>query len=115
MVRPTDEIKTADFARAKRPPIHPGEALADALHEAGISASSAAIAMGLPPSTLTRIIKGQRNVTAPIALRIARYFGTSPDIWIGIQTACDPEIAKDREGAKIERDVRPLDQLQPGR
>jgi addiction module HigA family antidote len=59
----------------KLPPIHPGEALADALREAGISASSAAIAMGLPPSTLTRIIKGQRNVTAPIALRIARYFG----------------------------------------
>ncbi len=82
--------------------------MANALGEAGISASSAAIAMGLPPSTLTRIIKGQRNVTAPIALRIARYFGTSPDIWIGIQTAYDLEIARDREGTKIERDVRPL-------
>ncbi len=92
----------------KLPPIHPGEALGDALHEAGISASSAAIAMGLPPSTLTRIIKGQRNVTAPIALRIARYFRTSPDLWIGIQTDYDLEIAKDREGARIERDVRPL-------
>jgi plasmid maintenance system antidote protein VapI len=45
-------------------------------------------------------------------LRIARYFGTSPDIWIGIQTAFDLEIAKDREGARIERDVRPLSQLQ---
>lgn len=96
----------------KLPPIHPGEALVDALREAGVIASSAAIAMGLPPSTLTRIIKGQRNVTAPIALRIARYFGTSPDIWIGIQTACDLEIAKDREGTKIERDVRPLGQPQ---
>ena len=96
----------------KLPPIHPGEALADALREAGISASSAAIAMGLPPSTLTRIIKGQRNVTAPIALRIARYFGTSPDIWIGIQTAYDLEIAKDRDGTRIERDVRPLGQLE---
>ncbi len=94
----------------KLPPIHPGEALGDALREAGISASSAAIAMGLPPSTLTRIIRGQRNVTAPIALRIGRYFGTSPDIWIGIQTAYDLEIAKDREGTKIERDVRPLAQ-----
>jgi len=80
----------------KLPPIHPGEALPDALGAAGVSASSAAIAMGLPPSTLTRIIKGQRNVTAPIALRIARYFGTSPDIWLGIQTAYDLEIAKDR-------------------
>jgi addiction module HigA family antidote len=89
------------------PPIHPGEALADALREAGISANSAAISMGLPPSTLTRIIKGQRNVTAPIALRIARYFGTSPDIWIGIQSY-DLEMAKDREGARIEREVRPL-------
>jgi addiction module HigA family antidote len=76
----------------KLPPIHPGEVLADALREAGISASSAAIAMGLPPSTLTRIIKGQRNVTAPIALRIARYFGTSPGIWIGIQTDYDLEV-----------------------
>src|SRR5271163_3973890 len=98
--------------RTRLSPIHPGEALANALLEAGISASSAAIAMGLPPSTLTRIIKGQRNVTAPIALRIARYFGTSPDLWIGIQTHYDLEIAKDREGARIERDVRPLRQLQ---
>jgi addiction module HigA family antidote len=80
-------------------PIHPGEALGDVLRNAGITASSAAIAMGLPPSTLTRIIKGQRNVTAAIALRIARYFGTSPDIWIGIQTDHDLEIATDREGA----------------
>jgi antitoxin HigA-1 len=96
----------------KLPPIHPGEALAETLREAAITPSSAAIAMGLPPSTLTRIIKGQRNVTAPIALRIARYFGTSPDIWIGIQTAYDLEIAKDREGTKIEREVRPLGRLQ---
>ncbi len=66
------------FARVpeKLPPIHPGEVLAEALREAGVSASSAAIAMGLPPNTLTRIMKGQRNVTGPIALRIARYFGT---------------------------------------
>ena len=92
----------------KLPPIHPGEALAHVLGEAGVSATSAAIAMGLPPSTLTRIIKGQRNVTAPIALRIARYFGTSPDIWLGIQTAYDLELAKDREGTRIEREVRPL-------
>jgi antitoxin HigA-1 len=94
----------------KLPPIHPGKALADALGEAGVSASRAAIAMGLPPSTLTRIIKGQRNVTAPIALRIARYFGTSPDIWLGIQTAYDLDLAKDREGARIEREVRSLGQ-----
>ncbi len=96
----------------KLPPIHPGEALADALREGGISASRAAIAMGLPPSTLTRIIQGQRNITAPIALRIARYFGTSPDIWMGIQAAYDLEIAKDRDGTRIERDVRPLGPLQ---
>jgi antitoxin HigA-1 len=96
----------------KLTPIHPGDVLGDTLREAGISATSAAIAMGLPPSTLTRIIKGQRNVTAPIALRIARYFGTSPDIWIRIQAAFDLEIARDRDGARIERDVRPLNRLQ---
>lgn len=101
-------------ASEKLPPIHPGDALDDALREAGISASSAAIAMGLPPSTLTRIIKGQRNVTAPIALRIARYFGTSPDMWIGIQSAYDLEKARDREGAKIEHEVRPLNPLRLG-
>jgi addiction module HigA family antidote len=95
----------------KLPPIHPGEALADAFREAGISATSAAIAMGLPPNTLTRIIKGQRNITAPIALRIARYFGTSPDIWMGIQTGYDLEMAKDRDGTRIEREVRPLGRL----
>src|ERR1700733_10295044 len=92
----------------KLPPIHPSDVLADTLREAGISATSAAIAMGLPPSTLARIIKGERNVTAPIALRIARYFGTSPDIWIGIQTDYDLEIAKGREGARIEREGPPI-------
>lgn len=109
-------ITTDRIARdvEKLPPIHPGEALADALRAAGTSASGAAIAMGLPPSTLSRIIKGQRNVTAPIALRIARYFGTSPELWIGIQSAHDLEVAKDREGTKIERDVRPLDRLRLG-
>jgi antitoxin HigA-1 len=96
----------------KLSPIHPGEVLADAFREAGVSPSAAAIAMGLPPSTLTRIIKGQRNITAPIALRIARYFGTSPDIWIGIQSAYDLDVARDREGARIEHDVRPLAQSQ---
>jgi addiction module HigA family antidote len=106
--RITTEKRTARDATEKLPPIHPGDVLADSLREAGISATSAAIAMGLPPSTLTRIMKGQRNVTAPIALRIARYFGTSPDIWIRIQIAYDLEIAKDREGARIEREVRPL-------
>jgi addiction module HigA family antidote len=95
----------------KLPPIHPGEALADAFRAAGISATSAAIAMGLPPNTLTRIIKGQRNVTAPIALRIARYFGTSPNIWMGIQAEHDLEMAKDRDGTRIEREVRPLAQV----
>jgi antitoxin HigA-1 len=95
----------------KLPPIHPGEVLADTFREAGISATRAAIAVGLPPSTLTRIIRGQRNFTAPIALRVARYFGTSPDIWMGIQTDYDLEVAKDREGSSIEREVRPLDQL----
>lgn len=95
----------------KLPPIHPGEALADALRAAGITPSSAAIAMGLPPSTLTRILKGQRNVTAPIALRIARYFGTSPDIWLGIQRDYDIEVARDREGSKIDREVRPLERV----
>jgi len=94
----------------KLPPIHPGEVLADAFHEAGISTTAAAISMGLPPSTLSRILSGQRNITAPIALRIARYFGTSPDIWMGIQTDYDLEVAKDRDGMRIERDVRPLGQ-----
>jgi addiction module HigA family antidote len=95
----------------KLAPIHPGEVLADAFREASISMTSAAIAMGLPPSTLTRIVKGQRNITAPIALRVARYFGTSADIWIRIQADYDLEIAKDREGARIEREVRPLAQV----
>lgn len=95
----------------KLAPIHPGEVLADAFREANISATGASIAMGLPPSTVTRIMKGQRNITAPIALRIARYFGTSADIWIRMQSDYDLELAKDRDGAKIEREVRPLGQI----
>jgi addiction module HigA family antidote len=92
----------------KLAPIHPGDVLADAFQEAGVSPSSAAVAMGLPSNTMTRIINHQRSITASLALRIARYFGTSPDLWLGIQSDYDLEVAKDKEGAYVAKSVRPL-------
>jgi len=90
----------------KLSPIHPGEVLNEALREAGVSRTQAAIAMGLPPNTLSRIITGKRNITAPIALRIARYFGTSADMWLGIQSDYDLAIAEDRDGSRIAHEVK---------
>ena len=89
-------------------PIHPGEVVADALAEAGVTANAAAIAMGVPANRLTAILKGQRAVTADTALRLGLYFGTTPRIWMNLQASYDLQTAEDRLSAKIASEVRPL-------
>jgi antitoxin HigA-1 len=103
------QSKKGSPAPTKLTPIHPGEALADVLHAAKVTANAAALAMGLAPCALTRIINGQWNITAPIALRIAQYFGTSVEMWMNLQTNYDVKVAGDKEESRIARKVRPLE------
>ena len=65
--------------------VHPGEILRDELDEGGLSANAFSKALGVPLNPVTMILNGQRGVSADTALRIARYFGTTPQLWINLQ------------------------------
>ena len=86
-----------------RTPIHPGEILADELEEIDLSAKQLADLIDVPPNRLYQILAGKRNVTADTALRLSRYFGTSPDFWMNLQTAFELDLARQEIGKRIER------------
>jgi antitoxin HigA-1 len=93
----------ADF-----PPAHPGEVLReDFLKPLGMSQYALAKALGVPEIRISEIVNGKRAVTPDTALRLARYFGTSAEFWLGMQTSFDLELARERVGAAIEATVRP--------
>ncbi len=68
-----------------RTPIHPGEILADELTDIGISAARLARTQGVPAHRISQIIAGKRAISADTALRLSRYFRTSPDLWMNVQ------------------------------
>ena len=88
-------------------PIHPGEVLQDLLQEAGLTVNALALALRVPANRIGSIIKGQRGITADTALRLARYFGTSAQMWMNLQAKYDLEAAEDAVGRKVEREVLP--------
>lgn len=88
-------------------PIHPGEVLQDLLQEAGLTVNALALALRVPANRIGGIIKGQRGITADTALRLARYFGTSAQMWMNLQAKYDLEAAEDAIGRKVEREVLP--------
>ncbi|MCZ2156538.1 MAG: HigA family addiction module antidote protein [Bryobacterales bacterium] len=89
------------------PPVHPGEVLQDLLKESGLSINALALALRVPANRIGGIVKGQRGITADTALRLARYFGTSAQMWINLQSKYDLEAAEDALGSKIEQEVLP--------
>jgi antitoxin HigA-1 len=97
------------MARAKKlPPIHPGEILLEEfLKPLGMTMNKLAVALHVPANRITQIVEGRRGVTGETALRLARYFGTSPEFWLGMQKDYDLHVAQDRFEAEVEREVRP--------
>lgn len=87
-------------------PIHPGEVLKDELAEIGMTANAFARELHVPANRITAILNGNRSITADSALRIARFFGTTPEFWLNLQTAYDLKIAKAFVGNKVEQEVR---------
>ncbi len=73
--------------------IHPGEHLADELRAIGKSANELAKELGVPTNRLTQIIRGKRGITGDTALRLGRWFGTGPDIWINLQKNYELRLA----------------------
>ncbi|HUP21021.1 MAG TPA: HigA family addiction module antitoxin [Gemmatimonadota bacterium] len=88
-------------------PIHPGEILMEEfLEPMEISQYRVAKDIGVPPIRINEVVHGKRAVTADTALRLARYFGTSERFWINLQVRYDLEVAKDRLGGRLEREVK---------
>jgi addiction module HigA family antidote len=94
-----------------RPLIHPGEILNDELKELGISAAALARALHVPTNRVTSILNGQRAITADTALRLGRWLGTGPELWLNLQTAYELRRAQQEGGQEIERCVTPRREL----
>lgn len=87
---------------------HPGEVLSEEfLNPLGMSVHALALALRVPANRLGAIVKGERSVTPDTALRLARYFGTSPEFWINLQSLHDLTKAKAEIGKAVEREVNP--------
>ena len=84
-----------------RTPIHPGEVLADELKEINISAAELARTLDVPANRISQIVAGKRAITADTALRLGRYFGTSPDLWMNLQKTYDLDLARQQLGKAI--------------
>ena len=92
----------------KRVTTHPGVMLEEEfLKPLGITMNALAIAMGVPSNRVWRIVKGTRGVTAETALRLARFFGNSPEFWLNLQQMYDLSNARAKFAEKVEREVLP--------
>ena len=86
--------------------IHPGEILkTEFLDQLGLTAYALAKALRVPANRVTGIVNGDRGITADTALRLSRYFGTSPEFWLNLQAHYNLSVAKRTRGQKIEREV----------
>jgi addiction module HigA family antidote len=90
------------------PPIHPGETLReDFLKPLGLTANRLAIELQVPVTRINDIVRGKRAISADTALRLARFFGTTPQFWMNLQANYDLEVAHDARGAEIAGRIRP--------
>ena len=108
----TQDLDHTDFSDVMTgdalPPVHPGEILrVEYLNPLGMSANALAIALKIPAPRINDIVREKRGITPDTALRLARYFGTSPEFWLNLQTAYDLRVAKQKASTDIERDVLP--------
>ena len=88
-------------------PVHPGEVLRDELEELGMSANAFAEALDVPANRISAILKGQRGVTADTALRLSRYLGTTPQVWLNLQKAFELRVAEIESGKDIAKRIQP--------
>ncbi len=85
-----------------RPAIHPGEHLADLLHELEMSAAELSRRLKVPTNRITAIINGQRAITGDTALRLGHFFGTSAEFWLNLQKLYELRKAEEKIGDEIE-------------
>jgi len=95
------------MSKEKLSPIHPGEVLMEEfLKPMGLSQNRLALNMGVSPRRINEIVLGKRRVSAETALRLARYFGMSPQFWLGLQSDFDLDVAADESGDRLMEEVK---------
>jgi antitoxin HigA-1 len=88
-------------------PVHPGEVLSEEfLKPMNLSQNRLALNVGVPARRINEIVLGKRGITADTALRLARYFGTSAEFWLGLQGQYDLDITAEALGDRLEKEVR---------
>ena len=93
----------------RMPPLHPGEMLHEEfMKPLGLSANALAIALRVPVTRISEIVRERRGITADTALRLARYFNMTPEFWMGLQMDFDLETAADAAQSEIHDQIRPL-------
>ncbi len=93
--------------RKKLHSIHPGEVLLEEfLKPMGISQNRLALNIGVPPRRINEIVLGKRGITADTALRLAKFFGTSAEFWLGLQSQYDLDVTAEELGKRLEQEVR---------
>ena len=84
---------------------HPGRVLSEELRARGMSANQLALAIRVPANRVTAILRGDRAVSADTALRLGRYFGTGPELWMTLQSRYDVSVVVSERGQLIEQEV----------
>jgi addiction module HigA family antidote len=105
-----DESDFCDLAEGTDliPPVTPGELLHEGfMAPLGLSANALAKALDVPPNRITAILNGTRSITADTALRLARYFNTTPQSWLNLQKNYELEVARRTVGKAIAAEVEP--------
>ena len=93
----------------KIPPVHPGEVLFEEfLKPMSLSQNQLGRGLGVSARRINEIVHGKRSITADTALRLARYFGNSPQFWLGLQMDYDLDVETDRLSSRIEKEVKRL-------
>jgi addiction module HigA family antidote len=96
------------MAEERLKPVHPGEVLREEfLKPMGLSQNRLALAIGVDARRINEIVLEQRSITADTALRLAHFFGTSPQFWIGLQAEYDLDVAADILEPRLARVIRP--------
>ncbi len=99
--------KSSTTTEKKFAPVHPGEVLKQDLDDAEISMNELARALRVPSNRIVAIVNGRRGISAETALRLGRYFGTSPEYWLNLQALFDLETAREEVAEKVFREVLP--------
>jgi addiction module HigA family antidote len=94
------------MGKDKLHPVHPGEVLLEEfLKPMELSQNRLALNIGVPPRRINEIVLGKRRISAETALRLARYFGTTPQFWLGLQADYDLDVAADEMGDRLKQEV----------